>query len=81
MLRGMYICICNGHKERDIREAAAAGLRCPREVYAQLGKPPRCGRCLELAAQVIEEVHATNAANEPSMADETAVKPTIAESA
>lgn len=65
----MYICICNGHKERDIRAAAAAGLRCPREIYAQLGKPPRCGRCLELAAQLIEEVHASSAANESALAE------------
>lgn len=53
----MYVCICNGHAERDIREAAASGLRCPREIYAFLGKPPRCGRCLNLAAEVIESVH------------------------
>jgi bacterioferritin-associated ferredoxin len=66
----MYICICNGHKERDIRAAAASGLRCPREIYTQLGKPPRCGRCLELAAQVIEDVHsATRAANDPALAE------------
>ena len=65
----MFICICNGHRERDIREAAAQGLRCAREIYTHLGKPPRCGRCLELATRVIEEVHATGAAvaaNEPA---------------
>jgi bacterioferritin-associated ferredoxin len=53
----MYVCICNGHRERDIREAAKTGLRCAREVYRHLGKPPKCGRCLAVASQVIEEVH------------------------
>lgn len=54
----MYVCICNGHRDRDIREVAKTGLRCAKAVYRQLGKPPRCGRCLDVAAQVIAEVHA-----------------------
>ena len=64
----MYVCICNGHRDHEIREAAASGLTCPREVYVSLGKPARCGRCLDLAAQVIDEVHA-NAAEHPLMAE------------
>jgi bacterioferritin-associated ferredoxin len=55
----MYVCICNGHRDRDIRQAAMTGLRCPRAVYSHLGKPARCGRCLDLAARLIEEVHAS----------------------
>ncbi|HEX9876389.1 MAG TPA: (2Fe-2S)-binding protein [Gammaproteobacteria bacterium] len=66
----MYVCICNGHRECEIREAAAAGLRCAREIYSHLGKPARCGRCLELATRVVEEVHA--AANEPGPLAESA---------
>ena len=53
----MYVCLCNGHVEREIREAAASGLRCPKAIYASLGKPPRCGRCLPLASEIIESVH------------------------
>ncbi len=53
----MYVCICNGHRDRDIRDAAKTGLRCAREIYRHLGKPARCGRCLDFAAQLIEEVH------------------------
>ena len=53
----MYVCICHGHRERDIREAAQSGLRCARDVYRHLGKPPQCGRCLVVAARVIDEVH------------------------
>jgi bacterioferritin-associated ferredoxin len=55
----MYICICNGHRDHEIRAAAQSGLRCARAIYAQLGKPARCGRCLETASQLIEEVHAS----------------------
>jgi bacterioferritin-associated ferredoxin len=53
----MYVCICNGHRDQDIRRAAATGLRCARAIYSHLGKPARCGRCLDLAERVIEEVH------------------------
>ena len=53
----MYVCLCNGHRDHDIRRAAATGLRCARAIYSNLGKPARCGRCLDLAARVIEEVH------------------------
>lgn len=54
----MYVCICNGHRDRDIREAAKGGLTCARKIYRHLGKPVRCGRCLDLATQLVEEVHA-----------------------
>jgi bacterioferritin-associated ferredoxin len=54
----MYVCICNGHRERDIRAAAKTGLSCAVAIYRQLGKPPRCGRCLNLAARVIADEHA-----------------------
>jgi bacterioferritin-associated ferredoxin len=53
----MYVCICHGHRERDIREAAKSGLRCARDVFRRLGKPPQCGRCLVVATRVIDEVH------------------------
>jgi bacterioferritin-associated ferredoxin len=57
-MSAMYVCICNGHRDHDIRAAAqSSGLRCARTIYAKLGKPARCGRCLDLASQVIEEVH------------------------
>lgn len=66
----MYVCICNGHRERDIREAAKSGLRCARAIYRHLGKPPRCGRCLEFAARLIEEVHAGQGNRPPALVKE-----------
>ena len=61
----MYVCVCNGHRDSDIREAAASGLRCPREIYRHLGKPARCGRCLEFASELVDEVHRTQPAHQP----------------
>ncbi len=57
ILAAMYVCICNGHRDGDIRDAAKTGLRCAKQIYRHLGKPARCGRCLDFAAQVIAEVH------------------------
>lgn len=57
----MYVCICNRHRDEDIRAAAATGMRCARSIYEHLGRPARCGRCLDTAAKVIEEVHACGA--------------------
>lgn len=53
----MYVCICNGHRDSEIRRVAAAGIKSARDIYAHLGKPPRCGRCLEFANKLVAEVH------------------------
>jgi bacterioferritin-associated ferredoxin len=53
----MYVCICNGHSDRDIRRIAQSGVRCARDIYVQLGKPIRCGQCLQMAEQLVQEVH------------------------
>jgi bacterioferritin-associated ferredoxin len=57
----MYVCICNGHRAHDIREAAKSGLSCAVAIYRRLGKPPRCGRCLDFAAKVIAEARGEDA--------------------
>jgi bacterioferritin-associated ferredoxin len=62
----MFICICNGHRDSEIRAAAEAGMRCAREIYRHLGKPPRCGRCLDLADKLVDEVHAAAAPAQPA---------------
>lgn len=53
----MYVCICNGHRDKDLRDAAASGIRCARQAYDCLGGAPRCGQCLEIAQQIIDETH------------------------
>lgn len=54
----MYVCLCNRYRDRDIREAVvAAGIRCARQAYLALGKPPRCGQCVPFAQALIDEAH------------------------
>ena len=58
-LASMFVCVCNGHRDSDIRAAARMGSTCARQIYRELGKPVRCGRCLEFASEVIAEVRAS----------------------
>jgi len=53
----MYVCLCNGTRDRELREAANNGIRCARKAYASLGTRPRCGRCLDLAQEILDEAH------------------------
>ena len=62
----MYVCICNGHRDSEIRALARSGMRSAVEIYRHLGKPPRCGRCLELANQLVSEVHEASGASQPA---------------
>lgn len=57
----MYVCVCNGITDRQIREVAAAGCRSVAELTMRTGAGAGCGSCLELAAQLLEEAHPANA--------------------
>lgn len=52
----MYVCICNGVTDQDIRQAAEAGCRGVAELTMRTGAGATCGSCLDLAAQLLEEV-------------------------
>ncbi|NIA70092.1 hypothetical protein HBA54_15915 [Pelagibius litoralis] len=53
----MYVCLCNGYRDGDIREMAESGVRCAREAYMALGSGPRCGACLPCAQDIVDAVH------------------------
>ena len=52
----MYVCICNGVTERDIRQAAEAGCRSLPELTMRTGCGATCGSCLDTAAALLEQV-------------------------
>ena len=56
----MYVCICNGITERQVREVAAAGCRNVAELTMRTGAGAGCGSCLELAAQILVEAQSAN---------------------
>jgi len=53
----MYVCLCNGYRDAEIREVAQSGVRCARKAYDVLGGGPRCGRCLIVAQDLIDDAH------------------------
>ena len=43
----MYVCNCNGIRERDVAAAAQDGASHPALVFKRQGCQAKCGRCIE----------------------------------
>jgi bacterioferritin-associated ferredoxin len=43
----MYVCNCNGIRERQVRHAAQSGAKRACEVFQQNKCAAKCGRCIE----------------------------------
>lgn len=69
----MYVCLCNGYRDAEIREVAESGVRCVQEVYLTLGNGPCCGSCLDYAQDIVDSVHGgvpATSAEEPHARDD-----------
>ncbi|MBP6818661.1 (2Fe-2S)-binding protein [Ferrovibrio sp. MS7] len=42
----MYVCLCHGLTERDVRGAIDQGCRSVASVYKHLAEKPQCGKCV-----------------------------------
>ena len=51
----MYICICNGITDKQIRRAAKAGAMSIRALQNELGVAAGCGSCREAASEILSE--------------------------
>lgn len=54
----VYVCICNGVTDHQIREAAANGCRTVSELTMRTGCGSTCGSCLDMAGDMLAEHHA-----------------------
>ena len=54
----MYVCLCHGVTEREIRDAASAGCSGMSELTMRTGCGSSCGSCVETACGVLDEVKA-----------------------
>lgn len=54
----MYVCICLGITDRDIRRAADEGCRDLTELTMRTGCGSNCGSCRDLAAEIFSESRA-----------------------
>ena len=51
----MYVCNCNGIRERDVDAAISAGAKRPAEVFRRCQATPRCVKCVCDIRRMIEE--------------------------
>ena len=54
----MFVCLCNGYREAELRELARQGVTCAVQAYAALGNEPNCGSCMDIAQRIIDESQA-----------------------
>ena len=56
--RAMYVCLCHGVTDHDIRRAAEAGCSTVSELTMRTGLGSGCGSCGEMAAEILGEASA-----------------------
>ena len=49
----MYICLCNGFTDRQVRSTIAESASSVAQVYTALGCEPRCGKCVPLVREML----------------------------
>jgi len=42
----VYVCNCNGIRERHVHAAISAGAQRPAEIFKACGAKPQCARCI-----------------------------------
>jgi bacterioferritin-associated ferredoxin len=52
----MYVCICKGVTDRDIRGAVEGGVCTVRGLRKQLGCTGQCGKCKSQVREIRDEV-------------------------
>ncbi|WP_082179988.1 bacterioferritin-associated ferredoxin [Asticcacaulis sp. AC402] len=51
----MYVCNCNGIRERDVSAAIASGACTPKQVFDHAGCRPQCARCVCDMREMIDD--------------------------
>jgi bacterioferritin-associated ferredoxin len=51
----MYVCLCNGFTDRDVKTAIASGAQGVANIYDSLGAPPQCAKCSAHIREIIRE--------------------------
>jgi bacterioferritin-associated ferredoxin len=54
----MYVCLCNALTDSQVREAAAAGARRPRDVFETCGCGAQCASCTRMMLALLRDLPA-----------------------
>jgi bacterioferritin-associated ferredoxin len=52
---GMYVCICNHIRDKEIDSLASEGAGSPEDVFSRMGCRPVCGRCLPEISETLSD--------------------------
>ncbi len=52
----MYVCLCHGFTDRDVRRTMNGADASVAEVYRALGCTPRCGKCVPTVCRMVKSV-------------------------
>ena len=64
----MYVCICNGVTEREIRQAVGLGVTTLKELRDGLGVGGCCGKCGSCAKDILRDELASACCGDLAMA-------------
>jgi bacterioferritin-associated ferredoxin len=51
----MYVCVCHGVTEDDVRRHAADGVCTAKELRVACGMRPGCGQCVQRICALLDE--------------------------
>jgi bacterioferritin-associated ferredoxin len=56
----MYVCLCNGFTDGQVRAVSPESSGSAAEVYRQLGCRPRCGKCVPMVREMVRRQSASH---------------------
>ena len=59
LARPMYVCNCNGSREREVRAAIAAGATRPALIFKACDSAAQCARCVCDMRKILQEERET----------------------
>jgi bacterioferritin-associated ferredoxin len=61
----LYVCNCNGIREREVRQAIESGACKPRDVFEAHGARPQCAKCVcDMRRMIQDQLEALSLAAE-----------------
>jgi bacterioferritin-associated ferredoxin len=51
----MYICLCHGFTDRQVRSAVTEGAGSTAAVFRRLDAKPRCGKCVPMVREMVDD--------------------------
>lgn len=50
----MYVCLCHGVTDHQVKALAATGTRSAAQVYQHFGVKPKCGKCVSYVRDMLQ---------------------------